>query len=265
MPLVRGSGFILKSSGMNPFYKYQVITAGHVSCPVKYPAVFGRDSPALKAIGERHITSGLVIPRSNINSDSGDAGPHYTHPLIFLQKRFLNTDVALLHVKDEDAFFATPIGTSITPLELDADPVGRGEELVFHGVQSTESPSNPSDDGLRVEDVRIGGSCHSRLNSIDYGSVLLAHADAPIPPTLCGGPVLRKSNGKCVGVIVARTLAAAPPVETAPNAPPNQRMVNREPWMDISETPELRDAKPPIHAAFVPVQEFLSQLRKYDS
>jgi hypothetical protein len=255
MPLVRGSGFLIRNEGVRIFHKYHVITAGHVACPVQFPRVFGGSSPGLRAIGERHISTGLLVPRQR----SGSSKPS-EYPNTFPQTRFLNMDVAALHLKNEDAILGEVREAGVSPLEVDLDVLLQGEELEFHGVCSDETTVNPSDEDIQVRHCSISGVSHSAVVTHDYGTVTTAQLESELDPTMCGGPVVRKSNGKCVGVIVARV----GPLKEEPSTPPSQDAATlvRKPWLDLSSTEgfmQHRDAH--VRAAFVPLRDFLPRLR----
>jgi hypothetical protein len=246
MPLVRGSGFLIRSTS-HTFHKYHVVTAGHVACPVQFPRVFGGRSPGLRAIGERHISTGLLCPTLT----KGPSAP-VTFPALFLQRRFLNVDVAILHLKDEDRAIETISRVGIAPLDVDLEPLHLGEELTFCGVTSTENTANASDDNVLVEYQSIDGISHSEVVTNDYGTVIVAKGDQSIDPTMCGGPVLRKSNGKCVGVIVARIGG-----DVRPDAPPTPEASTliQKPFLDLSTTQDLEHVS--LRVAFISIRDFL--------
>ncbi|CUI15490.1 trypsin peptidase, putative [Bodo saltans] len=249
MPLVRGSGFMIHSASRT-FHKYHIVTAGHVACPVQFPRVFGDRSPGLRAIGERHISTGLLCP-----SGAGSSTP-VTFPTLFPQRRFINADAAILHLKNEDQAFSTISHLGITPVDVDLQPLQFGEELTFCGVTSTEHSANASDDNVHVEYHSINGVSHSEVGTLDYGTVIAAQADRDIDPTMCGGPVLRKSNGKCVGVIVARIGSAT--VSDSPPTPDASLLIHK-PALDLSNTPNLEKAS--LRVAFISINDFLPTYR----
>lgn len=253
MPLVRGSGFLIQSEGSHAFHKYHVITAGHVACPVQFPRVFGGDSPGLRAIGERHITTGALCPVSH----DGRSTPR-AFPMLFPQKRFLNVDVAALRLKNESSSIQELFEMGVTPLEVDTTPLERDEELEFCGVRSFESLTNSTDEELQVEHDSLCGSSHSTVISHDYGTIIVARLNDDIDSTMCGGPVIRKSNGKCVGVIVARVGALG---ATDPPISPDASKLVRKPCLDLSSTPGLEGDASMLRAAFVPARDFITQLR----
>lgn len=266
LPLVRGSCFLVAFKQQNTFYHHHIVTAAHVSCPVRYNHLYG-DTIALRAIGERHVTTRLLVPDRLSNAVK------HRIPLVFRQGILPNVDVATLRCKDERQL--TSVG--LTPLEMDMDPIEEGTELTFCGCDAEEERANPNDDGLRLTERRLSGTCKAALVSLDYGTVLLAsiekaggddegadsakpHRDArrvasPLPLSLCGGPVLRKSSGKCVGVIVARVLKNAPPRD------PNAGNLYQDPYLDVSENDSLH-SKWPIDVAFAPVGEWYHAMRR---
>lgn len=254
MPLVRGSGFLIRSEGPRVFHQYHVVTAGHVACPVQYPNVFGGRSPALRAIGERHISTGLICPAAN----NGPSTP-LTFPLLFPQKRFLNIDVAILHLKNEDRTIEELSKLGISVLDADPEPVRCGEQLLFCGVSVSESSTNAADDNLQVEYHTFDGTSHSEVLTHDYGTVIAAQSEFVMDPTMCGGAVVRRSNGKCVGVIAAR-IGQQDVIEDLPI--PEASTLLRKPFLDLASTPGLTDQS--LRVAFVPVADFLPNLRQIE-
>lgn len=275
LPLVRGSGFLMAFRQLNAFYSYHVISAAHVSCPVRHKPIYG-DSIGLKAIGERHISTRLLLP---------DATTHkvaQSFDLNFRQSYLPNVDVASLRVTDEAALktyvASTQSGASaLSVVEPDLEPIEEGTELVLCGVHTQEERANPNDDGLTMLPMRLAATCKAALLSLDYGTVLLASIDGqaetastaaaaaaagaspqypvvpPLPLSMCGGPVLRKSSGKCVGVIVAQVMRAAPPRDV------NAGALYQDPYLDISEHTALHSHLP-LDVAFVPIGEFYDPL-----
>lgn len=262
LPLVRGSGFLVAFKQHNTFYHHHVLTAAHVSCPVRFKPLYG-DTIGLRAIGERHVTTRLLVP------DVAAPRVKYSIPLVFKQEVLPNVDVATLRCTDERQL----AGAGLTPLEMDMDPIEEGTELVFCGCNATEERANPNDDGLTLTQRRLEGVCKAALVSLDYGTVLLASIErdvssasgeatvvsgdlvSPLPLGMCGGPVLRKSSGKCVGVIAARVLKNAPPRD------PNAGALYQDPYLDVSENKSLH-SQWPIDVAFVPIGEFYHAMRR---
>ncbi|KPA84570.1 putative mitochondrial hypothetical protein [Leptomonas pyrrhocoris] len=280
LPLVRGSGFLMKFKQLNTFYSYHVISAAHVSCPVRYKPIYG-DSIGLKAIGERHISTRLLLP---------DVTTHKvkeSFDLEFSQRYMPSVDVASLRVKDEKQLkeWMTAddqgVRSALQAVEPDLEPIEEGTELVLCGVHTEEERANPNDDGLTLLPVRLAATCKAALLSLDYGTVLLASIDGPaetspessgspssssptrsqspaVPPlplSMCGGPVLRKSSGRCVGVLVARVMKSAPPRDV------NAGALYQDPYLDISEHIALHEHWP-LDVAFVPIGEFYDPLRR---
>lgn len=262
LPLVRGSGFVVKFDLLNGFYGHHIVTAAHVACPVKFPAIFGNNA-GLRAIGERHITTGLLIP------DTADSTRNTPVPCAFVQKRFLSVDVASLRVKDEKKVLTSEVGNMIRSgaIEFDLNPISRGEELVIRGVRTHEEKVNASDVDVSLSEESVTGTCHSALQSHSYGTVLLVAGESRPHSSLCGGPVLRKSNGKCVGVLVAAVYNNAPPVleDEVGGVSHDIKSFVREPWLDISGTKGLETDATRIVAAFAPVTDFHDSLRRSET
>lgn len=268
LPLVRGSGFVVPFRQLNGFHRLHVVTAAHVACPVKYPQLFSSDasSSGLKAIGQRHISTRLLEPRGP------GCGAFRSHPLRFQQHFMPHVDVCVLRMEDEGAITAgvKEAGGSgnpsvATPFEVDVSPLQDGEEIVLCGVECKEESGNPSDDGLCLTQVRYHAVCKVALVSVDYGTVFLGsladHTDMGVnafPSSLCGGPVVRKANGKAVGVIVARVTCGAPPVDASRPA----RVC--DPFLDISDNKEVLE-RAPCHVAFVPFSEFEGAMRRSEA
>lgn len=273
LPLVRGSGFLMAFSQLNTFYSYHVISAAHVSCPVKHKSIYG-DTIGLKAIGERHISTRLLLPNPAKHTVC------HSIDLDFRQTYLPNVDVASLRVKDEKGMkewmSANEGEAAPQVVEPDLEPIEAGTELVLCGVHTEEERANPNDDGLTMVPMRLAATCKAALLSLDYGTVLLASLDGPadadassapsssplqgpavstLPLSMCGGPVLRKSSGKCVGVIVAQVLKSAPPRDV------NSGALYQDPYLDISEHTALHEHWP-LDVAFVPIGEFYDPLRR---
>ncbi|ESL06425.1 hypothetical protein TRSC58_05902 [Trypanosoma rangeli SC58] len=243
LPLVRGSGFLVAFRQIGCFYRYHVLSAAHVTCPVKYRHIYG-DTIGLRAIGERHISTKLLKP--------GTSGAvEASVDLEFAQSYLPNVDVVSLRCKDEGQ-----VGElCLLPFELDFDVIKEGTELLFWGVTAEEERANPNDDGLRLKEACLKGECRAALVSLDYGTVVLASLESPLGLSMCGGPVVRKDNGRCVGVIVAQALKNAPPSD------PQVAPLYRDPWLDLSHN-EAIHVRGKLDVAFVPVGEFYDPLRR---
>ncbi|KAG5496126.1 hypothetical protein JKF63_02427 [Porcisia hertigi] len=281
LPLVRGSGFLMAFEQLNTFYSYHIISAAHVTCPVRHRRVYG-DTIGLKAIGERHISTRLLIPDTSTHKVSR------SFDLEFRQQYMPNTDVASLRLSQEKQFKevmqpsqgnSTSSESSLQVINPDLDHIEEGDELILCGMQTEEERANPNDDGLKLTPTCLAATCKAALVSLDYGTVLLASIDGPaeetttssassnatfasapvtVPPlplSMCGGPVLRRSSGKCVGVIVARVMRNAPPRD------PQSASLYHDPYLDISEHIALH-AHWPLDVAFVPIGEFYGALRR---
>lgn len=279
LPLVRGSGFLMAFRQLNAFYSYHVISAAHVSCPVRHKSIYG-DTIGLKAIGERHISTRLLLP------DPSTHKVKQSLDLNFRQNYLPNVDVASLRVTDEAQLKACLAAakdgdknaSGLRAVEPDLEPIEEGTKLVLCGVHAKEERANPNDDGLTIIPMQLAATCKAALLTLDYGTVLLAsidgHANAPsdsvspssssagqqdlpvVPPlplSMCGGPVLRKSSGKCVGVVVAQVMRSAPPRDV------NSGAVYQDPYLDISEHTALHEHWP-LDVAFVPIGEFYDPL-----
>ncbi|RNF25311.1 hypothetical protein TcG_00317 [Trypanosoma cruzi] len=243
LPLVRGSGFLVLFQQLGGFYKYHVLSAVHVTCPVRYRQIFG-DTIGLRAIGERHISTKLLKPGSNGKVDA-------SLDLEFAQSFLPNVDVSSLRCKDEKQINEL----CLLPFELDVDPIKEGTELLLFGMEAVEERANPNDDGLHLKDACIKGECRAALVSLDYGTVFLASLESPLSLSMCGGPVVRKDNGRCVGVIVAQVLKNAPPSD------PQVTPLYQDPWLDLSQN-ETINACGKLDVAFVPVREVYDALRR---
>lgn len=293
LPLVRGSGFTIKADLVHSFYTRHVITAAHVACPVKYPAIYGNTN-GLRAIGERHISTKVLLPNLEPQQAATRNGKTRlpmtkTVDLEFAQKRFNNVDACSLRIKNESSVLKE-LGDSLQPFEVDITALQEGEELIFLGMKSTEDVANPSDNDLMLEPRRFEGRVLASLQTRDFGTVLLAQTDVLPHGSLCGGPVVRKSNGRCVGVIVAPVRSNAPPrrlprerEDSEASADEKERIHARmsadatratnlkdvmdsliaEPWLDVSSTAEVSSV-PNLNVAFVPLMEFHSALRRHE-
>lgn len=280
LPLVRGSGFVVPFRHVNGFYKYHVITAAHVSCPVRYPQLFSsdKDSNPLQAIGERHISNRLLLSKPSIGPpektkvSAFNVSPSYN--LRFQQYFMPNSDVAILRIENEESFFQDYPESTV---EVDLSPLEDGEEIVLCGVDAREATGNPNDDGLQLLPCQFSAVCKAALVSVDYGTVLLGEikklhkmdgerctvvncrdeveGSPPFPSSLCGGPVLRKTNKKAVGVIVARVARHVPLKDLS------KPSVIHEPFLNLSDNKEILDQWP-LDVAFVPFTDFEGSMRR---
>lgn len=281
LPLVRGSGFVVPFRHVNGFYKYHIITAAHVSCPVRYPQLFSsdKDNNPLQAIGERHISNRLLVPKPPIwppgqtNSSIFNVSTS-SYNLRFQQYVMPNSDVAVLRIENEEKFFKHYPESSV---EVDLSPLEDGEEIVLCGVDAREATGNPNDDGLQLMPCQFSAVCKAALVAVDYGTVLLGEikkvhkmdgeqctivnyrdeveGSPPFPSSLCGGPVLRKTNKKVVGVIVARVARHVPPKDLS------KPSIISEPFLNLSDNKEILD-KWPLDVAFVPFADFEGSMRR---
>ncbi|EPY32334.1 hypothetical protein STCU_02863 [Strigomonas culicis] len=252
LPLVRGSGFLLRFKQQGTFYHYHVITAAHVSCPVRYRGLYG-DSVGFKAIGERHVSARMLTPHAETHQ------VQHALDMEFRQHYMPNVDVAALRCRDE----AQLDGLRLAPFEVDEKPIEDGTELVYCGFDAIEERANPNDDGLTLREVRLDGTCKAAIVSLDYGTVLAGSIDSlsdderaqgkQMPLSLSGGPVLRKSTGKVVGVVAARIMKNAPPRD------PHAGTLYQDPYLDLSENVSLHQ-RWPLDVAFVPIGEFYNSL-----
>lgn len=247
----------MRFTRLNTFYRYHIVTAAHVSCPVKYRKLYG-DTVGLMAIGERHLSTRLLVP------DASTGSVQQSVPLEFRQTYMPNVDVAALRMtREAEADFQTLLDGGLEPLEPDLDPIEEGTKLTICGVSTTEERANPNDDGLKMTPLRLQGTCRAALVSVDYGTVILSSIDegdpatppraSPFPLSMCGGPVLRQSSGKCVGVAVARVLRSPPPRD------PHSGALYQDPYLDISGQDDL-SSQESLDMAFVPIGEFYSPL-----
>lgn len=256
LPLVRGSGFIVPFSQVNGFFKFHVVTAAHVSCPVRYRQLYSSDVSvsALNAIGERHVSNRILIPQpqSPLKLDSS--------PLRFQQFFMPNVDVSLLRMENEEAVTKA----SLPVVEVDLTPLEDGEEIVLCGMDCSETPGNPNDDELSIAPRQFNAVCKAALVSVDYGTVLLGEivdppsGDFSLPASMCGGPVLRRSNGKAVGVIVSRVNRSTAPQDIS------KPMKHYDPFLDVSDNTDVLQ-RWPFHVAFVPFAEFEGAMRRSES
>jgi hypothetical protein len=142
--------------------------------------------------------------------------------------------------------------------EVDTQALAEGDELIYVGLRAEEEKANPHDDKLKMLPVEYSGVCKAAFLSGDYGMCMLGTSQEPLPLSACGGPVLRRSNMKVVGVLVAQVRRAAPPAD------PRTELIYHDPWLDVSGQPKLCDI-PDLNVAFVPVGEFYHGLRKSET
>lgn len=198
IPFVRGTGFLLDFQ-THGFYSKHVITAGHVAAPLRYSALYGRP-PLFSRIGERHLT-----PKILLFDHEG-----HRRAIVPLEPKFhqlKGTCVTALRVKNERELFPRMFQDGVpvpVPYELD-DPnnsvIGEGEELVIQGLvlDRDEEAADVAEMKPMVVQAKAKLSFLSEL----FGSTVIASTgNIKISPGMSGSPVLRKSNGKCVGMLV---------------------------------------------------------------
>ena len=259
MPLVRGSGFCVAFDLASGFHKYHVLTAAHIVNPIRYRQIFG-NSEGLNAIGERHLYArALVSPPYSPETDVRnlrrlvEERKSNITATIFLEGKknyFPNCDVASLRCKNEAALASS----DTRPFEVDHQPIQQGDDLVYLGVEAMEDKRNPHDNGLVLCQRRIEGKSEAAVLTEDYGPAVVGTAEEELPLSMCGGPVIRKSTGKCIGVIVAQVRTSPPPAVT-----PKPPVV--DPWLDVSNSDDLRQITN-LRAAFVPFAEFYKKMRQ---
>jgi hypothetical protein len=254
LPLIRGSAFILDYHNTSAFNKRHVITAAHCAIPTRFPNIFSNNK-RLAHLGERHIYTKALMPRFLLNSR--DEQDYTIGSMSFLRNNaavFPHVDVCSMRLREES------VGDQwgLQGFEIDTDALQDGDEVVYIGLHAQEEKANPTDDHLQMHPLEIGGVCRAAYLSGDYGMVMLGTASEPVPLSMCGGPVLRRSNMKVVGVIVAQVRQAAPPSD------PRTELIYHDPWLDISAQPDLCQI-PDLQVAFVPLGEFYHALRKSET
>lgn len=270
VPFVRGSGFLLKFETQS-FYQYHVVTAGHVALPHRFGALYG-NTQELKHIGDRHVSSKMHLFRP-------DGKRIAILPLAFQVQRPPLTDIALLRIEREKEIIKSMETDGLPPLEaLDADtgPLQKGEEVVINGLHMTTEDTVA--DEIDMVPKPVTAQVVAKYNSDHFNTVLLASTQEAVTSGMNGCPVLRKSNGKCVGVLVGDVKRDAPSIDPKPlletpkgtSRTPDVMMAQHEwrmshmhaPFVDISSNGELMHSVGVHGGAFVPIAEFVRFMRK---
>ena len=314
LPLVRGTGFLVRYS-IVAFYNHHVVTAAHLLKPTKYRELYG--SPrVMESIGERHISHKLL----RFTDDGFRAA---ALPLLpGGPTTFANMDVGVSRIEREMDIFPQMRRDGLPPIpafELDVSPIHNGELVTLLGM-----------DLLKDEDVAdtatmtpraVEAVCRGRMTTDQFGPVVLVAGASSVPDNgtlspqraqaaddgdggkvdpgplisggMVGGPVIRKSNGKCVGILVApcrRTRhltdekiwrdrlerASKPLPKTVEDAEKGKidvqsmakdffeanRQLLTDPYLDISSNTALLNAVAGPMAAFVGAGEFEAALRR---
>lgn len=219
-PLSRASAFVVAAgaaASRGGGVAHHVVMSGHVARPFRFPHYYApAQFPWMSLLSDEHIRCAVAAAAADTTDGGGGAGCAaelrerlFVHPTL---------DVAVGHVADEPAFLASlhAAGLALQPVELLPEPVDEGAALRFEGH------------------VLHGGGGDVRLVPHAVPGWLLARsgvqtfaATSPLvlEMGMCGGPVLRASDGGCAGVIegVVPSPPAAPPGGGEPPAPESPR------------------------------------------
>lgn len=271
VPFVRGTAFTLLFEKTS-FFTLHVVAASHVTRPQRHGPLYGNNHE-LRVIGDRHVSCKLHLFR--------DDGLRYAMlPLDFKQYPVPRCDVALLRIEHEGRILAAMSNDGLAPVvpfEPDFDPLSKGEPVIAKGLDVTTEDTIA--DSLRMVPKSVTGTLAAKYESDDFGTTLLAASDDTVTGGMHGSPVLRASNGKCVGVLVANVtrqtvVPEKPPHMTLPTpdsvrseeetmAHHQWRIKNMHaPQIDISSNGELMNSVPNAGFSFVPIGEFISFARR---
>lgn len=256
VPLVRGSSFLVKYD-VKGFFQFHVIAAAHCATPARFQKLWPRFTN-MEHVRERNTFQRLLLP----NGVDG----RIAHE-VDLRPRFKvipGFDVALLnmvreeHVAEAIANKGLP---ALVPFELDVNPIGEGEAVVLRGFDVEEETGDPSGFSLRMHAKELHGVTRAAITTnTGFGTVVLVELEEEMPQGMCGGPVLRKSNGKCIGVIAGKV---------SPEEPRTDFDLSKEkpvvdPRIVIESLPKLCE-NPKLRAGFTPLREFYGSMRQHEA
>ena len=252
LPLVRASSFVLDFDNLSAFNKRHLITAAHAAIPTRFRNIY--NNKRLEHLGERHIYGKALLPQFLSGPGEVAGREHFVTQAAMLRSSppvFPHVDVCSMRLQNESVGDAW----NLRGFEIDQEPLQAGDEVVYVGFRAEEEKANPNDDELQLVPEELRGVCHAAYLSMDYGMVMLGTCQSSLPLSMCGGPVLRKSTMKVVGVTVAQVRSAAPPHD------PRTELIYTDPWLDISAQEKLCSI-PNLEVAFVPIGEFYHAMRK---
>jgi hypothetical protein len=235
IPFVRGTGFLVDFESHGFFTKH-VITAGHVAVPLRYSAIYGRP-PLFSRIGERHLTPKILL----FDHQGQRRAVLPLEPKIHELK---GTCITSLRVKGERELFPRMYEDGVpVPVAYDLDDptteIGEGEELVIQGL-SLDRDQDPSDVAEMKPIVVQAKARLSFLSELFGATVIASTGNVRISPGMSGSPVLRKSNGKCVGMLICgvKTKLSDPAA-----SPLQQKVTNHNIIHTHANSSEDREAK----------------------
>lgn len=213
IPFVRGTGFLVDYS-THSFHSKHVLTAAHVAAPLRFPSAFG-NPPVFQRLGERHLTPKIIL----FSQATGQR--RAILPLEFQVNVMRGTSVAALRIKGERELFERMQNDGVqgpAPFQLDdaQQPqqlpgagsgiggldVADGEELLLRGLELERDEDGA--DTAEMKAVTILARARLSYISKSFGpAVIVSTGKKKVTGGMSGCPVIRKSNGKCVGVLVA--------------------------------------------------------------
>ena len=275
IPFVRGTGF-LASFTQTSFYTRHVITADHVCRPQRYGKLYG-NGIELSKMRDRHVSCRLHGFAPNGNR-------YLVMPLEFKLHPCPRTDVCVLRIEREKEILQDMRANGLPelePFEMDHEALAQDEPIEVRGLHMLNEDTLA--DTVSMVPRVIEGKLAAKYVSEDFGTVLVASgvSGGAVTPGMHGSPVLRKSNGKVIGVLIGgitRQPIAAEPAPRLLGTPPKEgeqhppdvvaelhewRLRNMHaPTVDISSNGDLMNAVNDDGFAFVPVGEFLSFMRR---
>jgi hypothetical protein len=197
IPFVRGSGFFVDFV-QHGFHTRHVLTCGHIATPLRYPQMFGRP-PLFSRIGERHLTPKALL-----------FDPHGTRramlPVEYNINTLKGTCVASMRIKNErDLFLQMERDGLGVPrsfeLDLENPTVGENEEVVFHGLK-LDRDEEAADVAEMTPMIVPGKAKLNFLSELLGSTVIVSTGTKQVSAGMSGCPVIRRSNGKCVGMLI---------------------------------------------------------------
>jgi hypothetical protein len=212
-PLSRASAFVVAAARNGAGIAHHVVLSAHVARPFRFPAYYPRERhPWLELLSEEHVRCSVDAPPA-AGCAAALRDRIFVHPTL---------DLAVGHVSDEPAFAARlhAAGLALEPVDLLPEPVAEGEALRFEGhvLVPNTGGGGAADD---ANDVRlVPHAASGRLLARSGVQTFAATAPHVLEMGMCGGPVLRASDGGCAGVIEGVVPASPPGGEPPGGEPP---------------------------------------------
>ena len=225
-------------------------------------------------------------PAHRVGRAIGDLNTNYKVDI------FPTTTVARQTFKQEGSIDLCPphVSELFEGLLPDLTPIQPGDELLFVGYAMDEEAASPHDGFLTMRQLQISGTAVAAVEAQAFGTVIVCSTEgdiganaadsnnggmlgAVIPASIAGGAVLRKSTGRVVGTIAAKTAIETteplfPATDAATTSAVNadgQRVAFSDPCVDLTSFgPQLAEKVGSRGIAFTPINEYHNALRKFE-